>query len=196
MIPPAIAAITLRYIDDHFLMYRGSFEWKINDAHLLANILSAPPEQVFFSAVFEIAKLQWMLRLYPNGHAAATSPNGQFNIFLETLSMPSSWDHILLCQSIRLQELDITGEHIFGEFRYIHKFKVYEYWGWSVDTISLAHINAARPRSLTFKTRIKILRIVAKSEPDRIALDSSTHYLKYQSRLNDYRAHYKLAWKV
>ena len=45
----------------------GRYTWNINDNDVIHKILNASNKQKFESKPFTLAKLQWMLELYPNG---------------------------------------------------------------------------------------------------------------------------------
>ena len=106
--PKDINYLVLYYIDDYFMMYRGSYQWKINKPETIRNILSCSPHSVFSSELFEMSKLQWMIKLYPNGYG---NMNG-FIVFVKLLSMPSSWASIVVQQTIICHETNTTHHDV------------------------------------------------------------------------------------
>ena len=99
-IPLEINQITLYFVDDHFMINRGSFQWKINDYQEIDEILSAQPNSVHNSNVFEISKLKWMARLYPNGESSGRLPAGHVGFAIKLLSLPLQWKAILIRQTL------------------------------------------------------------------------------------------------
>ena len=118
-IPPEINTIILFFIDDHFMIYRGSYQWNITDQQSVHGILTAQQDQCFTSDVFEMSKLKWTMKLYPNGNTDANSPLGQFDLFVEILSMPVSWSYILVQQTLYCHESDTI-------YYYIQKYQTAE----------------------------------------------------------------------
>ena len=100
LVPKEINAVILFYIDDHFMMYRGSYQWKIKNPNYLKCVLSSQPNEVFNSNVFEICKLKWMIKLCPNGYQ---NTNG-FMLYVSLLTMPKSWKSIFVQQTILFHE--------------------------------------------------------------------------------------------
>eukprot|EP01084_Bolivina_argentea_P208219 355091_1 len=179
-IPSEISTITLLYIDDYFMMYRGSYEWKITNQKVIRSILSAQNDQKWSSNVFEIGKLPWVLNLFPNGHTATNTPQGQVAIYIEILSFPSSWKYLLMGTTIYCSEM---GNKVTFTAQYEQKN---EYWGIN-DIFLLNDIITQNPNQLTFTVSMKILRIMQEY--------NSIPYIKYQSTVNDYKKYYKLYWK-
>ena len=110
-IPNDINVLTLFYVDDHFMIYRGSYQWNITDPQSLASILTAQQNQGFTSDIFEMCKLKWLIKIYPAGNSS--NPNG-FVVIVENLLMPKAWDYIMIQLSIICKEADTV-------FHYIHK---------------------------------------------------------------------------
>ena len=99
-IPKDIINLVSYYIDDHFMMYRGSYQWKINSPAKLKCISSSQPDQVFNSDIFSISKLKWIITLHPNG----TLHQNGFLVSVKLITMPSAWEYILIQQSIICHE--------------------------------------------------------------------------------------------
>ena len=110
-IPDELNVLTLFYVDDHFMMYRGSYQWNITDPQKLESILTAQQDQFFTSDIFEICKLKWLIKIYPAGYNGNPSTNG-FAVFVEILSMPKAWDYIIIQQSIICKEVDTVFHYI------------------------------------------------------------------------------------
>ena len=115
-IPTEINTIILLFIDDYFMLYRGSYQWRITNRHTIQSILKAQQDQCFTSDVFEMSKLKWMIRLYPNGNTDVNSAVGQFDFYVEMLSLPTSWDYVLVQQTLHCHEANTT-------FYYIQKYQ-------------------------------------------------------------------------
>ena len=54
-VPNEINILTLYYVDDHFLMDRGSYQWKIKSAQRIQSILNAQPNYFLYSDVFKMS---------------------------------------------------------------------------------------------------------------------------------------------
>eukprot|EP01084_Bolivina_argentea_P119877 212513_1 len=176
-IPREISIITLCYIDDYFMMNRGTYEWKITDLKLIQNVLTAENNQRFTSTVFTIGKLSWLMRVYPNGHVDTNAAQGDFGIFIEILSWPTSWKSIYVLLIIKVNEMNKT-------FSSVSCYTGQDYWGKN-DILALSDLIVANPKQLTFTVSLKILRIV-----------EMNNEIKYQFGVNNYRKNYKLKWKV
>ena len=61
-IPSEITSTILSYVDDHFMLYRGSYQFVINKKEFISN------SNIFYK--FKLGQLQWMVRVHPNGHNA------------------------------------------------------------------------------------------------------------------------------
>eukprot|EP01084_Bolivina_argentea_P304309 525496_1 len=167
-IPSEIIVITLLYVDDHFMMDRGSFQWKINDSLLIQNILSADTQQEFTSNTFEVGKLGWMLQLIPNDN------NGDFGVYLGSLSIPKTWN-VCVCYIMKCKQLNM-------KFIFTETYKVGDNWG--APTFSFNDVININPKQLTFDVSMKIIRIM------------SNNNIKYQSKINNYRKNYQLKWTI
>eukprot|EP01084_Bolivina_argentea_P304310 525497_1 len=167
-IPSEIIIITLLYVDDHFMMDRGSFQWKINDSLLIQNILSADTQQEFTSNTFEVGKLGWMLQLIPNDN------NGDFGVYLGSLSIPKTWN-VCVCYIMKCKQLNM-------KFIFTETYKVGDNWG--APTFSFNDVININPKQLTFDVSMKIIRIM------------SNNNIKYQSKINNYRKNYQLKWTI
>ena len=111
-IPNDINTLTLVYIDDHFMMNRGSYQWKIRSAQQIQRILSAQPNSNIKSDVFEMCGLQWYLKLCPNGNPTTTAIPGSVGLFVKLLIFPKEWQYILVHQTLICQETNTVSHHI------------------------------------------------------------------------------------
>ena len=187
-----ISIITLLYLDDHFMLYRGSYQWKISDPITINNILSAQQTQKFTSSPFEIAKLKWMIVIYPNGNTNAASSLNQFLVFIHLLSMPSSWNQFIVCQTIKIPQLDTQYSmcHSYTKMRNGNNKS------WPNDTLSFNELINQTPsiNELSIIVQIKIIRIVAMEKYKKV--------IKYQSDVNKYSQNftlnkpYKFKWNL
>ena len=108
IIPKEIFLILLSQVFDHFMLYRGSFQWKIRDQSILDRIVSAQINQKFTSNIFEVGALSWVLNFFPNGHTATATPLGNFMVFIQICSMPHSWLGITMLYTISIEELNVN----------------------------------------------------------------------------------------
>ena len=112
-IPDIINTVTLRFVDDHFMMNRGSYQWKISSAQQVQRILTAQPDSCLNSDVFEMSGLQWMIELYPNGRSATPMAAGNVGLFIKLLVLPKEWRYVLLQATVICHETNTIGHHIF-----------------------------------------------------------------------------------
>ena len=89
--PQDIILITIDYIGDHFMMYRGSYQWQI-DNELLQKMCDADNMDEFQSDSFEMVNLKWKFFAYPNGNEAISE--GCFNLFLQLNTIQPEWDQL------------------------------------------------------------------------------------------------------
>eukprot|EP01083_Nonionella_stella_P105726 304297_1 len=74
----------------------GTYTWRIVDANLIRKIRSAKCGDSFKSEdVFQVGKLNWKIKLYPNGWNEKNE--GFCAVSVRLLGMPSSWKSIF-CQ--------------------------------------------------------------------------------------------------
>eukprot|EP01083_Nonionella_stella_P072856 196601_1 len=66
IIPSEVIFITLSYVDDHFMLHRGTYQWIVGNS-TVPTMLSSSSGNMFSSDPFEIGKLNWLIKLYPNG---------------------------------------------------------------------------------------------------------------------------------
>eukprot|EP01084_Bolivina_argentea_P314029 543900_1 len=187
-IPSEITTQILFYVDDHFIMYRGSYKWKITDSQLIENILSSQPTQFFRSDIFEIFKLQFLIQIYPN--SSTTTNPGQFELYIHLLAMPTSFDNILVNLKINFIEFE-TKFITTVRYRTPSSYA----WGWQHDTVLLNDIITNNPKSLTFIVCIKILNIITKKEVLN-RKPGAPKLLKYQSPINNYSKNYNFDWII
>ena len=57
--PLEITSITIDYVGDHFMPYRGSYQWDVKPDVVIA-MLSAANGDKFDSPTFQIGKLKWI----------------------------------------------------------------------------------------------------------------------------------------
>ena len=139
-IPSDMIHLIILFIDDHFMLTRGTYEWII-DYETLQQMKKAKAEQEFSSPKFKIAELYWMIDSYPNGNDESDA--GSFDIFLKILSMPTKWSDIILCYNIRCNEtlsscittksFDASGGN----------------WGWGTNTMQFNEIQSLNKLSFT-----------------------------------------------
>ena len=111
-IPETINYVVLKMVDDHFMMNRGSYQWKITSAQQIQRILSAQTDFHFNSNVFEMCGLQWIMKLYPNGNTAGTVVAGEVGLFVRLLMFPCNWESILIQATITCHETNTVSHHI------------------------------------------------------------------------------------
>ena len=151
IIPTDIIHLTTLFIDDHFMLTRGTFEWII-DNEILQQMKKAEQSQRFPSKKFKISELDWLLDVYPCGNA--DDRVGNFEVFLRLLLLPRKWKDIILCFSLHCNETlcSKTSVATFND--------VDHSWGWPIDTMRLSDIQSLNRLSLT--TSIRINKIILK----------------------------------
>ena len=129
--PEEIILIAMHYLGDHFMMYRGSYQWNI-DNQLLSKMIAANNEEKFESDPFEMANLIWTLHVYPNGDDEDCQ--GSFNLFLNLKSMPSEWSELHVCCIFRCEQLN-------AQITYLPVFTAGDHTqGWHNDTLQLREV--------------------------------------------------------
>ena len=111
-IPHIVDIFTLRFLDDHFMMNRGSYQWTISSPQQVQRILSAPSNSSINSEVFKMSGLQWRMQLYPNGRSSTSISAGHFGVFVRLLSLPKEWKYILVQQTIICHATNTVRHHV------------------------------------------------------------------------------------
>ena len=119
-IPTDINILTLLYVDDHFMMHRASYQWKIQNTQQLNNILSSPPNFCFNSDIFEMSKFKYILQLYPNGNNGSNVPPGDVALYAKILSFPPTWRNIIVQQTLFCHETN-TKYHCIKNYQHNEK---------------------------------------------------------------------------
>ena len=109
-IPDTIRIIILMSVDDHFMMNRGCYEWKIQKQ--IQAILSSPANASINSDIFEMCGLQWMMQLYPNGNSNISITAGNVGLFVKLLRFPKEWRYILIHQTFICHQTNTVSHHI------------------------------------------------------------------------------------
>lgn len=99
-IPSEINQITLYFVDDHFMIHRGSFQWKISGSNKMKKIRTAAPDDIYTSSVFDMCNLKWIAKLTPNGCSEYHFPSGSVGLYIELTSISPKWDYALIQQTI------------------------------------------------------------------------------------------------
>eukprot|EP01084_Bolivina_argentea_P314030 543901_1 len=181
-IPPEITRITLLYVDDHFMLYRGTYQWTISGS-LFNQMLTASQGQKFTSDVFEINKLHWYIYVYPNGG----NLSGDFEVYIALLSLPANWSHIQINCSIHIPETNTT----FSSIVKCDNQENQAPFGWHPGMLQLNEIIHSNINKLTIIITNKILRIASNTSNTWRKLKDC---IIYQSPINNYKRHYKFEW--
>ena len=99
-------------VDDHFMLTRGSYQWNISSAQQIQRILSAQPDFLFNSDIFEMCGLQWMIQLYPNGSTNGQITTGNVGLFVRLLTFPDKWKYIVMHQTFICNQTNTVSHHI------------------------------------------------------------------------------------
>ena len=110
-IPNSINKIIIISVDDHFMMNRGCYEWKIKSNQQIQAILSSPPDVAVNSDVFEMCGLQWMMKLYPNGNSNSSITPGNVGLYVKLLRFPKEWRYILIHQTLICHQTNTVSYH-------------------------------------------------------------------------------------
>eukprot|EP01084_Bolivina_argentea_P009460 17659_1 len=81
----------------------GVHQWTIQ-GQLLDEILSAKVGQGFKSEPFRMSNIEnseWQIEIFPNGWDTDVKYTGYCHVYLSLLSMPSSWNELMICRTIR-----------------------------------------------------------------------------------------------
>eukprot|EP01084_Bolivina_argentea_P122549 217157_1 len=187
-IPKEIKFIMLCFVDDHFMIYRSSYEWIIHNLH---QIMSSQPTQAFTSDIFEVCKLKWIIKIYPNGDTAPKA--NHFLLFIHLLSMPATWSTLLVRIIITCKELDTQCIMIATFTASLSVYNSRTSQCWPEHTLSFTELTNTNPNKLTFTVKIKILQIRGKDMLVHRGIGSAKH-IKYCSEVMNYRKNYKFKW--
>ena len=107
-VPNVVNLLALLYIDDHFMMHRGSYQWVISSPQQIQRVLSSQSDYWFNSVAFEMCALPWIMELCPNF-------DGNLCIHITLLMWPPKWKCILVHQTLTCQETN-TAVHSVVEY--------------------------------------------------------------------------------
>ena len=174
IMPLNIIHITTLFIDDHFMLTRGSYQWII-DNDTLQQMKNKKGRSKFSSHRFKIAELEWNIDVYPNGYY--DSERGTFQVYLELVSLPHTWDHILLCHNIYCPETQSSHTSL-QEYGKIRKD-----WGWPNNVMKFTEIESLNQLSLIVSVRINKIKL------------KNSNKLYYQQDISIPRIS-KIEWKI
>eukprot|EP01083_Nonionella_stella_P306423 1073257_1 len=147
----------------------NSFVWHIDDLKLMKQILSARKD-MFRSDLFQIAKLNWKIELFPNGlHGVG--------IRVSLLGMPFSWESIF-------SQLHIECPQIQNKMVFTHSYNKPKSRGFHIS--SFDDLKASCDKALTFVITIHMARITLKED----------NKILFQMRTNKYKRKTQLQWKI
>ena len=174
IMPLYIIHITTVFIDDHFMLTRGSYQWII-DNDTLQLMKSKKGRSKFSSHTFKIAELEWIIDVYPN--ICSSSEAGIFQVYLRLVSLPTTWEHVLLCLNIRCPETQSSHTSLqqWDEGR--------SDWGWPPNAMKFTEIESLN--QLSFIASIRV---------NKIKLKNSNKYY-YQQNVSIPRIS-KIEWKI
>ena len=100
--------------------------------------------------------------------------------------MPSSWTQIIVCQTIKIYELDTE----FSQCQSYTQTRSGKMKQWPLDTLSFNELINQQPilNKLNIEVRIKIIRILKTEKYKKI--------VKYQSDIINYKHKYKFKWNL
>ena len=116
-IPLEINQITLFFVDDHFMIHRGSYQWKINGSRKMEILLHTQPDSCYYSNSFEMCnKLRWRARLFLNGDSTQNIAAGHVVLMIDLSSLPPKWSSVLIQQTLICHEQN-TVYHAITRYR-------------------------------------------------------------------------------
>ena len=154
LVPSDIIHLTKLYVDDHFMLTRGSYQWYI-DSDTLQQMKTAKTKQKFSSDKFNMCGLSWSLDAYPNGYKADDDA-GNFQLGLRFSSLPSQWNYIIVFIFMKCNE---TESSWITTTKYTQDTKGK---GWPANTMKLDEIKSLN--KLSFIVSIRINKIVLKKD--------------------------------
>eukprot|EP01084_Bolivina_argentea_P095100 170972_1 len=104
-IPSGITHFILSYLHNYF-KNDGTYLWKIKDQSLINQIFSAKNGEKFESEIFQAAKLNWTIEIYPAGDKPQHI--GYFVIYIRLISLPSHIENITFCRTFRVLECMVS----------------------------------------------------------------------------------------
>eukprot|EP01084_Bolivina_argentea_P289731 497578_1 len=186
--------ITLAYVDDHFIIYRGSYEWKIDNRKILNQLITADKNQCFPSDAFEIGNLKWILLFVPkfvpmldNDIGNELNDSHNVTVGLRLLSIPPKWKEIIAAVTIHCMETGVE----FADTYVWSLDNLHFQFGWLVwpaGAIKYTEfVKIIKQGRITFVVSIKILRVYSNNEKPE---------LLFQAPLAHYRKCYQFNWKL
>ena len=157
--PSDITTITNNYVGDHFIIYRGSYRWKMSQP-TINKILNANNKDVFESETFSLCKMNWQLFLYPNGDA--TDCEGSSNFYLALQKVPPKWKKVMVCWKLRCEQID-REDICIGMFDGNTKRS-----GWGDNILSFEELQDNIQSNLDFTVHVQILRIELSTNKNNI----------------------------
>ena len=100
-IPTLVTYICLSYVSDHFMLNGGVYRWNI-EKDTFNKMINAENSETFHSSQFKIGKLDWQINVYPNGNSKNSI--GSFNVYVKLLSLPSTWEYVIISRTILCQQ--------------------------------------------------------------------------------------------
>eukprot|EP01083_Nonionella_stella_P149581 475323_1 len=134
-------------------MDSGTYTWHIDKPSLVRRILSAKWKDEFTSDVFQIAKLNWMIELCPNGYNK--NDKGLCGVYAKLLGMPSSWRSIFCHFHAECPEIQ-------SKIVWSRSYKRAGIRGCEIS--SFEDLKASCAKELTFVITIRIARITLKED--------------------------------
>eukprot|EP01083_Nonionella_stella_P068318 181308_1 len=160
----------------------NSFVWHIDDLKLMKQILSARKD-MFRSDLFQIAKLNWKIALYPNGGESG----GVCRIVVRLLGMSFSWKSIFCQVHIECPQTQYKTvlPSLFTEDKNGPQTQ-YKTMCTADIISSFEDLKALCDKDLTFVIRIRIARITLKKD----------NKILFQMPTNEYKRKTQLQWKI
>eukprot|EP01084_Bolivina_argentea_P044341 81602_1 len=147
LIPQEIVAITFKFTS-------GTYKWKIDDNALLDKIFNATNAEKMESDVFKRDKLDFKLRIYPNGMNSLQVDS--FDVFLILNTMPEEYKCITV-------SFIINSPQTFSKWGIIQNYTHSgTKWGWISYALSLSELKELNPSEIILIVDIEILRIIKK----------------------------------
>eukprot|EP01083_Nonionella_stella_P149281 473847_1 len=157
--------------------------WHINDRRLLNQIVRANYGDRLQSDVFQVAKLNWKIELYPSG--LSRRDKRYCVVFVRLLGMPSSWKSIF-CQ-FHVECPQMQNKMVFVQ---LYNKPYVEGWrkpiGMYISSFGDVKASCVRAFILSFVTTIRIARITLKED----------NKILFQMKMNEYKTKTQLQWKI